>query len=146
MKIKPIFTVTLFIVTVAAIMAFRSAEPSPQKFDITGTWRLDSYRYGSDDNPFVTVDQSWPRIKLMTANTFLWVTYDSTSKRITKSAGGKYTLEGSNYTESIDYGYNMDSYLGTQSKFSVNVGDGMFFMTGYLNDGLKIEEVWRKVE
>lgn len=144
MKRKTIFlTTALFTLALIASMAFRSSEPSAENIDITGTWRLDSYRYG-DTGEFI--NQSRQQIKLITGNSFMWARYDPVTKKIISSAGGKYTLEGDNYSESIDYGFGMDTYLGTVSKFKVNVGEGMFFMSGYLSDGLKIEEVWRKIE
>lgn len=146
MKRKQIFLAgPLFTISLIAMMAFNSPESPVQNFDITGTWRLDSYRYGNTGS-FITVEQSRWHIKLITRNSFMWSIYDPSTKKILESAGGKYTLEGDNYTETIDYGYNMDTYLGTVSNFKINVGDGMFFMAGYLSDGYKIEEVWRKVE
>lgn len=135
----------LLILTVIAITAFRPYEIQVQKIDISGTWRLDTYRYG-DNGSFIPVGESNPHIKLITGNSFMWAIYDPASKKISESAGGRYTLEGDNYTEFIDYGYNMDTYVGTVGKFKINAGEGMFLMTGYLKDGYKVEEVWRKIE
>lgn len=140
-----ILAAAMLILIVVALTAFRADEQAVQNIDITGTWRLDSYRYG-DTGEFVSLSQSRPSIKLITGNSFMWARYDPATKKIISSAGGKYTLEGNNYSESIEYGFGMDTYLGTVSKFKLNVGDGMFFMAGYLSDGYKVEEVWRKVE
>jgi len=40
----------------------------------------------------------------------------------------------------------MDSYLSSKSNFKIKVEDGMFYLTGVLSDGYKIEEVWQKVK
>ncbi len=121
-------------------------KPGAQNPDIKGTWSLDTYRYGGGDLPFISLGSARQEIKLITDNSFLWAKYDVFSKQIIESAGGKYTLKGNNYSESIDYGYGMDSYLGTVCNFKVEVVDGMLHLTGYLSSGLKIEEIWRKVE
>lgn len=149
---KPIVlisTVALLLVAVLTIQSFRKPVPGSEMEDvnpIAGTWQLDSYKYGTSSSSFTTITPDRPHIKLITGNRFLWVTYDAGTKKILESAGGQYTLDGDNYTESIDYGYGMDQYLGTKSKFKIKVEDGMFFLSGVLSDGYKIEEIWQKVK
>ena len=145
-----IFTLaSLFLATAIAIVAFISPNsgPGPEAADsIVGTWQLDSYKYGVTPSSFTRITADRPHIKLITENRFLWVTYDAATKKILESAGGIYILDGENYLESIDYGYNMDSYVGTKSTFKIKVEDGMFYMSGVLSDGYKIEEIWQKVK
>ena len=114
--------------------------------DITGTWQLESYRHNTQMSDFTTVPPTRVNIKLITDNSFLWVSYETNNKTVTSSAGGKYTLVGDQYTEKIEYGLGMDSYLGSESTFSVRVEDGMMFITGSLSTGQKIEEIWQKVK
>jgi hypothetical protein len=116
------------------------------KNPIVGTWLLESYKYGSAESSFTQVTAKEPRIKLITEKKFLWVTYDTTTKKILKSAGGAYSLDGDNYVESIDFGYNMDSYLKLNSKFKIRVDGKMLYLTGELGDGYKIEEIWQKTD
>ena len=142
-------TAMLLIVSALTFVAFRNPESGSEKKSgntITGTWRLDSYKYGTTSNSFTSITADRPHIKLITENRFLWATYDAGTKKILESAGGTYTHDGENYIESIDYGYNMDSYLGSKSNFKIKVEDGMFYLTGVLSDGYKIEEVWQKVK
>jgi hypothetical protein len=149
---KPIVfisTTALLLVAVLAILAFRKPVPGSDKEavnPIIGTWQLDSYKYGTSSSSFTTITPDRPHIKLITENRFLWVTYDAGTKKILESAGGQYTLDGENYIESIDYGFSMDEYLGTKSKFKIKVEDGMFYLSGVLSDGYKIEEIWQKVK
>lgn len=144
-KIILIPAATLMILSAVAILAFKSPEPRKKQIDITGTWQLDSYKYGTMAGSFTPVPFGRPHIKLITSNRFMWMTYDSTSKKILESAGGKYALNGDAYTESIDYGYGMDSYLGSTSTFRIQVDEDLIFLTGTLGTGLKIEEVWKKI-
>jgi hypothetical protein len=149
---KPIVfisTTALLLVAVLAILAFRKPVSGSDKEavnPIIGTWQLDSYKYGTSSSSFTTITPDRPHIKLITENRFLWVTYDAGTKKILESAGGQYTLDGENYIESIDYGFSMDEYLGTKSKFKIKVEDGMFYLSGVLSDGYKIEEIWQKVK
>jgi hypothetical protein len=149
---KPIVIISsaaLLLVAVLAILAFRKPVSGSDKEavnPIIGTWQLDSYKYGTSSSSFTTITPDRPHIKLITGNRFLWVTYDAGTKKILESAGGQYTLDGENYIESIDYGFSMDEYLGTKSKFKIKVEDGMFYLSGVLSDGYKIEEIWQKVK
>jgi hypothetical protein len=142
-------TATLLVIFTLAFVAFRSSGSGSEKksgSSIIGTWQLDSYKYGNSASSFTIITAQRPHIKLITENRFLWVTYDAETKKILESAGGTYTLDGENYNESIDYGLSMDTYLGSISKFKIKVEDGMFYLSGVLSDGYKIEEVWQKVK
>ena len=142
-------TATLFIFAALTIVAFRNSDSGSKKKSndiIMGTWQADSYKWGSTSSSFTRFTPDRPHIKMITGNRFLWITYDAETKKILESAGGTYTLDGENYTESIDYGYNMDNYLDTKSKFKIKVEDGMFYLSGVLSDGYKIEEIWQKVK
>ena len=142
-------TATLLLVASFAVLAFRKPGSVPEKKaanSIIGTWQLDSYKYGTTSSSFAPITPDRPHVKLITENRFLWVTYDAATKKILESAGGAYTLSGENYIESIDYGYNMEGYLGTKSNFKIKVEDGMFYLSGVPSDGYKIEEIWQKVK
>jgi hypothetical protein len=151
MKKSVVILTTAILLTLATIviLAFSNPGSGPRKEatnSIMGTWQLDSYKYGTTSSSFTSITPDRPHIKLITEDRFLWVTYDAATKKILESAGGAYTLNGENYIESIDYGYNMEGYLGTKSNFKIKVEDGMFYMSGVLSDGYKIEEIWQKVK
>ncbi len=137
------------LLTLSAVVFVAFRNPVPEKGSensIVGTWQLESYKYGSTANSFTSITPYRPHIKLIAENRFLWATYDASTKRILESAGGSYELKGESYIESIDFGFGMDSYLGSKSVFKIKVEDGMFYLTGQLSDGYKIEEVWQKIK
>jgi hypothetical protein len=144
------FLITLLIASVVGFTSFRSpdsgSEKKLKKQDISGTWKLESYRYGNSSSKFISASADRPRVKLITDNGFQWSSYDVSTKRITESAGGSYTLEGDSYTEILEYGFNMEPYVGTQSNFKIKVEDDMLFLTGKLSTGYPIEEVWQRVK
>jgi hypothetical protein len=110
-----------------------------------GTWRLASFKYGDNQPGFTDFPESQRRIKLITETHFTWVQFDATTMEVSSTAGGTYSLSGNTYTESIDFGLGMDTYFGEKHAFTIRVEDDKFFLSGSLADGLKIEEVWQRV-
>lgn len=113
---------------------------------IQGTWKLVSTNYDSNPSGFTDVPAIIVRMKLITDTHFTWVGFSTIDKKISSSAGGRYTLNGNTYTESIDFGLGMDTYLGQKHAFTVKVEGDRLFQTGTLSDGLNIAEIWERVK
>ncbi|HEY6225986.1 MAG TPA: hypothetical protein VI282_02580, partial [Verrucomicrobiae bacterium] len=78
---------------------------------------------------------------------FVWLEVQNDSKTVLASAGGKYTLVGDAYTETIDFaGAGMEPYLGKPQKFTIHVDGDKLTQAGDLSDGLHIEEIWQRVK
>ena len=62
--------------------------------------------------------------------------------------GGSCGLQGSNYTETIEYFLpeGMKVYLGKEQVFTIKIDGDKLFQSGKLSDGQKIEEVWQRVK
>ena len=112
---------------------------------IMGTWQLNLYKYGSGTSTFTESSANIGIIKLITDTHFTWIHFDKTTKKVFSSAGGTYTLTGNIYTESIDFGLGMDSYLGNKPAYTIKVEGDMLFLSGDLTEGFKIEEVWQRI-
>ena len=110
-----------------------------------GTWKLASYKYSTSGN-FIPVSKGDQHIKLITETHFMWAETDSATRKVMGMAGGKYTLSGNTYTESIDFGIGMDSYLGNNQTFTLMVEGDLLFLSGVLSDGYHVEEVWKRVK
>lgn len=141
---------TLLVAAALGFASFRSPDSGSEKKSktagISGTWKLETYRYGNNSSAFTSATDGMPRIKLITDNSFQWASYDASTKKIMESAGGSYTLEGDSYTEMLEYGFNMDTYVGTKSAFKIKVENDMLFLSGKLSTGYPIEEVWQRVK
>lgn len=126
---------------------FASAQESPAKKDAhLGTWKLVSTKYG-DAKDFTKRGDDTTRIKHITATHFTWVEVVTDSKKIVSGAGGKHTLEGTTYTETIDYaGEGMEAFVGKPQKFTVKIEGDKLHQSGVLSNGLKIEEVWERMK
>jgi hypothetical protein len=76
------------------------------------------------------------------------VTYDQSSNAL-YTAGGRYTLEGDNYTESIEVATGfMERSLGAHPKYKIRVDGDMFYQMSAKppKNGSPLEEMWQRVE
>lgn len=142
---------TLLILGTVAALAFTAALPGAEKSSNDasshlGTWRLVSTKYG-DAKEFSDVSNSGPHIKMISSNHFIWVIYDSKTKLVASSMGGSCRLQGSNYTETVEFYLpkGMDVYLGKEQAFTIRVEGDRLFQSGKLSDGMNIEEIWQRV-
>jgi hypothetical protein len=142
---------TLLILGTAATLALTAALTGAEKQakDVgshLGTWRLVSAKYG-DAKEFSDVSNQGPHIKMLTADRFIWVIYDSKTKLISLSMGGSYRLQGASYTETVEFFHpeGMKIYLGKEQLFTIRVEGDKLFQSGKLSDGQKIEEIWQRV-
>jgi hypothetical protein len=135
----------LAILTISAIPG-SAYMPKRQKNSIEGTWQLVSYKYGPSQSEFIDRTEDFPRIKVINKTHFIWVDYISQSGRMTSSAGGRYTLNGNIYTEFLEFGLGMDTYLKTNPQYTIKVEGDILFQTGLLTPEYKIEEIWKRVK
>ena len=142
---------TTLAVAVALIVGFTAVSADKEKpakvaAGLAGTWQLVSTKYG-DAKEFTDYPADRVRLKLITATHFTWLDYPADSKKIASAAGGSYTLDADAYTESVEFvGEGMESYLGKKQTFKVKVEGDKLTQSGQLSDGLKIEEVWRRLK
>jgi hypothetical protein len=144
MKRTIIGVITVIALAVVGLRA--QQQPKQSSGSHLGTWQLTSFKYGTNQPTFTEFPEAQRRIKLITETHFTWVQFDTATKKVSGTAGGTYSLSGNTYTESIDFGLGMDSYLGEKHAFTIRVEGDKFFLSGALADGLKIEEVWQRVK
>jgi len=139
-------TLCLAVVVALAVPAARADEKKDAKTDnkLIGTWKLVSAKYGGKEFKFPA---GHTMIKHVTPTQFMWVTYDEEGK-VTRCAGGGYTLKGEVYEETPEYGISSDFDLikGKAQTFTWKVDGNKWLHDGKLSNGLTIEEVWERVE
>ncbi len=86
-------------------------------------------------------------VKHITPTHFMWVTYDGEGK-VTRTAGGTYTLKGEDYVENPEYGLGADfeTIKGKAQTFKCKVDGNKWHHDGQLSNGLTIEEIWERIE
>jgi len=136
--------IAISLLTTSAIPGVTS-ESKKQAVSVEGTWKLVSYKYGSAQSAFVDRSESLSRIKVINKTHFIWVDVD-TSGKVIQSAGGKYTLTEDAYTEILEFGLGMDTYLKSSPQFTVKVEGDMLFQSGFLTSGYRIEEIWKRIK
>jgi hypothetical protein len=125
----------------------RSAEPKGEaKSDnkLVGTWKMVSAKYGGQE---FKLPEGGTMVKHVTATQFMWASYEKDGK-VTRAAGGYYTLKGEVYEETPEYGISSDFDLikGKAQTFKWKVEGNKWLHNGKLSNGLTIEEVWERVE
>ena len=134
------------VVAVPAVHARADEPKGPAKAEnkLIGTWKLVSAKYGGKESQFPA---GWTMLKHVTPSQFMWVTYDKDGK-VTRAAGGSYTLKGDEYAETPEYGIGSDFAVikGGTHTFQWKVEGNKWLHTGKLSNGLTIDEVWERVE
>ena len=142
--------VCCLLVIVALAVTATTARPAEPKGDmksenkLVGTWKLVSAKYGGQEFKF---EEGIATIKHVTPTQFMWASYDKDGK-VTRSAGGGYTLKGEVYEETPEYGISRDfeGIKGKAQTFKWKVEGNKWYHNGQLSSGLTIEEVWERVE
>ena len=135
------------ILTLAVPVAARAEVPkgnAKAEHKLVGSWKLVSAKYGGKEFKF---PEGTTMIKHITPTQFMWATYDKDGK-VTRAAGGGYTLKGEDYEETPEYGLSADFDLikGKSQTFKCKVDGNKWHHDGKLSNGLTIEEVWERVE
>ena len=111
---------------------------------LIGTWKLVSAKYGGQE---FKLPEGATQLKHVTPSQFMWAMYDADGK-VTRGAGGPYSLAGDTYEETPEYGLSSDFDVikGKAQTFKWKVDGNKWYHDGKLNSGLTIEEVWQRVE
>ena len=144
--LKAACLVLLFALAVSAPTA-RAAEAKADAKSgnqLVGTWKLVSAKYGGEEFKF---EEGITTLKHVTTSQFMWASYDKDGK-LTRAAGGGYTLKGDVYEETPEYGFSSDfeGIKGKPQTFTWKVEGNKWYHTGKLSSGLTIDEVWERVE
>jgi hypothetical protein len=135
----------LFACLVLVILAISCGNIKKNSSKIIGTWELTSFQYGVRERQIMP--NSLHRIKLITPTHFNWIQFNTHDKMVTNSAGGKFSFDGNNYIETIEFaGAGMTPYLGKVQKFIIKVEGDKLHLSGQLSDNLKIDEIWTKLK
>lgn len=112
--------------------------------ELVGTWKLVSAKYGGEEFKF---DEGVTTLKHVTPSQFMWTSYDKEGK-VTRAAGGSYTLKGDVYEETPEYGLSSDfeGIKGKAQTFTWKVEGNKWYHNGKLSSGLTIDEVWERLD
>jgi len=149
--------------TIPAVLLLVIARPVQAQTGcrLVGVWELVSGK--ADGQPYPT---TLHRLKFITRNRWVWIARDDSSAkelrttadslqmfRTTGAGSGTYTVQGTTYTEKIEF-FSDPAYIGQAVPFSCRTEGDRFYQTGnlpILQGGrkirdVKLEEVYRRVE
>jgi len=134
-KVLLVFAIALTVVLLALSQTNGS---HAKKSQLDGTWELVS-------------GQQLPKgardIKIISGGHFIFVAYDTEKGKPLYTGGGTYVLNGSSYSEHIDFASDEIStgLVGKDQPFTVKVDGDTFTQTGTLSNGKGLSETWKRV-
>ncbi|HET9709677.1 MAG TPA: hypothetical protein VFP39_15365, partial [Gemmatimonadales bacterium] len=125
-----------------AMAAARSPLPARSPASAVGTWRLVTAKA---NGKAVDIPAGTTVLKHVTPTDFVFVYYTAQGM-ITVAGGGRYTYDGTRYTESVEYGVGegMAPYIGKTQEFTLRIEGGRWYQSGTETDGTTVEEVWER--
>jgi len=146
---RRVFSVSLIVGTLLLAYGALGVEDPADKngaaAKLIGTWKMVSAKYNGEESD---LPKTGITLKHITPGNFIFVTYDSETGKVTRAAGGTYTLTGEKYEEAPEYGLSEDfeAIRGKRHAFTLKIDGDTWHHNGALADGLKIEEVWERVK
>ena len=134
-RVSLVFAITL----VAVFLALSQTNASHAKnSQLDGTWELVSGQ---------PLPEGARDIKIISGGHFIFVAYDTEKGKPLYTGGGTYFLNGSSYTEHIDFASDQISagLVGKDQPFTVKVDGDTFTQTGTLSNGKSLLETWKRV-
>jgi hypothetical protein len=133
------YLLSILAITLGAVFLAWSQTNGGQakKSELDGTWEL-------------VAGQQLPKgardIKIISGGHFIFAAYDTEKGDLLYTGGGTYILNGSSYTEHVDFGDKISAGLvGKDQQFTVKIVGDTFIQTGTLSNGKGLSETWKRV-
>jgi hypothetical protein len=115
------------------------------KNEMVGTWEMAGLRIRSTGQ-FIFLPPHNGNFKMFTLTNWSIITYDTYSN-VVYTASGRYTLQGDQYTESIEAATGqMKQYLGARPQFIIRLDGDKYYQMSAGKNLSPLEEMWQRVE
>ena len=86
-------------------------------------------------------------IKIISGGHFIFVAYDTEKGKVLYTGGGTFILNGSAYTEHVDFASDEISpgLVGKDQSFTVTMDGDSFTQKGTLSNGKPLLEIWKRM-
>jgi hypothetical protein len=85
-------------------------------------------------------------IKILSDGHFMFAAYDTETGKPLYTAGGTYILNGSSYTEHMDFASDkIVDLVGKDQSFNITLDADAFTQTGTLSNGKALSERWKRM-
>ncbi|SDG83968.1 hypothetical protein [Psychroflexus sediminis] len=113
---------------------------SKEEDKLSGNWVITGRKRGDKMNEMTPGDRR--TIKILNANRFQWVAFNSATKTFMASGGGKYSAKEGNYVEHITFFSRDENRVGADLNFAFEIIDGKWHHKGQSSKGQPIYEIW----
>ena len=111
-----------------------------EKNPIKGTWELVSYQNQYPDTTILGPKDYARQIKIINKTHFVWISQDTSRVDIYGFGGGKYILDGDNYTEHIEM-FIVPSWIGNSIPYNIKIeGDTLI-----LGGTVPLKKFWGRI-
>ena len=115
-----------------------------QTCNVEGTWEVHSLRFTEADGEVRDVAVGRPPGLKILSRTH-WVFVELRADSTVSGGGGRYEVDGSQYTEWVEY-HGAKGFIGKRIDFECRVEGDRWYQAGMLPGGTKLEEVYRRAK
>lgn len=125
----------------ALLVAACGGEQAAERGPLVGAWQMVEGTYTDADT---TVTVTTPQVKILTDGHFA---FGRMNPNGAFAGGGRYTFDGSTYTEIVEYHSDTLALRRGELTFDARIeGDSVWFHSGNIGPNFHLEEVWRRIE
>jgi hypothetical protein len=85
-------------------------------------------------------------IKMLSEGHFMFAAYDAGIGQPLYAAGGTFSLEGTSYTEHMEFASGkIADLIGRDQSFTIHLDGDTFTQSGTLSNGKALSETWRRI-
>jgi hypothetical protein len=86
-------------------------------------------------------------VKIISEGHFIFVAYDTKDGKPLSTGGGTYVLNGTSYTEHVEFASDTISagLVGNDQVFAVTIAGDTFMQTGTFSNGKALSDTWRRL-
>lgn len=130
--------------SISLFVLFGSLDVRAQACNPVGAWEVASLTFTDPDGTVRVIEiKDPPGLKILSESHWVFVEMTGVEENPTSGGGGTYTVEGTVYTEHVDY-HAAQGFIGETISFECRVEGDQWYQTGLLPDGVLLEEVYRR--
>lgn len=112
--------------------------------DLEGVWRLVGIRNGEGET---FTKAPYEQYKIMTADHYLWMSFEPETGKVLRSGGGSYTLKDGTYSAHVDYSNSEDlrAIAGQDYTFTCKLDGNLWYHAGPMPNGARVDDLWERI-
>lgn len=113
-----------------------------QKTPLTGAWLFAGRERDGQMQRTSMADQPRKTMKMLTADRFQWIAFNTETGQFFGTGGGEYTAEDGQYVEKIRFFSRDDNRVGAELPFQFSTENGEWHHRGKSSSGDPMYEIW----